>query len=181
LFLKIATLSPAPSLEVEEALHHAACKLLKMAYRCPEWEGVGGSRWSAKGYFAILGELALAFAYGQKHREELRPLKDDSRVRKLFQQLSEELISPAKTPPARPDAWPGDFDWLIRDVANLALLSLAPQIRTTHKAYAAACRELQLDSRIAASRPPSYAPLVVAASWLDAFGRVLDTYERYVV
>jgi hypothetical protein len=179
----MAGLSPAPSLEVEDVLHHAACRLLKMAHRCPESRAIRRSSaitlstWTAEGYFAVLGELGQAFAYAQGHRGELRPVEDDSRVKRLFQQLGEELNPLAEKPSATPDAWPGDFDWLIRDVADFALFGLVPQIQAIHKAYAAARRDLDLESRII-TNGEHRASLVVAASWLEAFDLVLETYER---
>jgi len=182
--MKIATLSPAPSLEAGQALRDAACKLLKMAHRCPDLKStsessksVAISLWSAEGYFAVLAEVAHALAYAQEHPQEVEPHESEAHQSTFFEQLREELSPSSSRGVDEAEEWPGGFDWLIRDVVDFAFLGMADHIHATHMAYQTACRELDIESLIAS--PDEVHPhIVVIDSWLDAFELVLSAYDR---
>jgi hypothetical protein len=161
---------------VGEALHHAACKLLKRACRCRQMAAVRGTGWTAHGYFAVPGELALAFLWAQKHRESLRPAEGNEPLEQLFDSLQALVASPPRPPSDESEAWMGHFDWLLRDVTDLAVLAWGDRIADIHSSYSRAVARLHASFPLNQADDTQIPELI---SWLDAFEIVLATYESH--
>lgn len=176
---EMATLSPAPSVFVTEALLRVSKKAFKRSDRCRPRSSIDRVlRGTAQGYFAILGELASALAYAQGRNSDVRPAQAERALDELSERARELVSSGSEAAGAYTAEWPASIDRIVRDVASMVTSKSDRSLEALHLEFKRRLEAGWAKDAISASAAGS-TEVARLGSCLDALRVVLAVASRF--